>query len=95
MTENAPAITPFPNPLLALHRQIGEEAEFQAYGERLEIVSTFAQPQAEYSSIRKACGIMDLPQRGILELTGKDRLAFLNILLDLFSARKTYRRRFK
>src|SRR3954470_17414365 len=78
----AAAETPLPNPLRALHTQSEDSAEFQAYGERLEIVSTFAQPQAEYSAIRKACGLMDLPQRGILELTGKDRLAFLNNLLS-------------
>ena len=67
-----------PNPLLPLHQQA--EAEFQAYAD-VQIVSTFGQPQAEYSAIHKACGIMDLPQRGIIELTGKDRLTFLNNLL--------------
>src|SRR2546423_883928 len=71
----------FANPLLALHRQT-EGAEFQPYGQELEIVSTFGQPQAEYSAIRKACAMMDLPQRGILEVTGKDRLGFLNNLLS-------------
>jgi folate-binding protein YgfZ len=68
-----------PNPLIDLHRQA--EAETQAYGE-IEIVSTFGEPQAEYAAIRKACGLMDLPQRGILELTGKDRLPFLNNLIS-------------
>jgi folate-binding protein YgfZ len=67
------------NPLLELHRQ--PEAEFQPYGESLEIVSTFGQPQAEYSALHKSCGLMDLPQRAIIALTGKDRLAFLNNLL--------------
>src|SRR6266436_3066469 len=69
---------PIRNPLLDLHRQA--QAEFQPYGE-LEIVSTFGEPQAEYSAIRKSAGLMDLPQRGIIELTGKDRLPFLNNLL--------------
>src|SRR3954452_1234153 len=67
-----------PNPLLDLHRQA--EAEFQPYV-NVEIVSTFGEPQAEYAAIRKACGLMDLPQRGIIQLTGKDRLTFLNNLL--------------
>jgi aminomethyltransferase len=67
-----------PNPLYNLHQQA--EAEFQPY-DQLEIVSTFDEPQAEYSAIRKGCGLMDLPQRGVLELTGKDRHAFLNNLL--------------
>ena len=68
----------FPNPLHALHEQA--QAEFQPYGP-LEIVSTFGEPQAEYAAIRKGAALFDLPQRGILELTGKDRLVFLNNLL--------------
>lgn len=67
-----------PNPLKELHSQ--PETEFQQYAD-LEIVSTFGQPEAEYAAIRKGAGLMDLPQRGILEVTGKDRLAFLNNLL--------------
>src|SRR5687768_15810634 len=74
----ATTTTTLPNPLRALHEQAG--AEFQAYA-NLEIVSTFGEPQAEYSAIRKGCGLLDLPQRGVLELTGKDRLPFLNNLL--------------
>lgn len=70
--------TAFPNPLRDLHEAAG--AEFQPY-ERLEIVSTFGEPQAEYAAIRKGCAIVDEPQRGILELTGRDRLPFLNNLL--------------
>jgi folate-binding protein YgfZ len=70
--------SPIANPLLHLHQQA--EAEFQPYAE-LEIVSTFGEPQAEYAAVRKAAGMIDLPQRGIIELTGPDRLAFLNNLL--------------
>src|SRR4051794_36420579 len=69
-----------PNPLLELHRQ-NQLAEFQPYGEALEIVATFGQPQAEYAALHKTAGLMDLPQRAIVELTGKDRLTFLNNLL--------------
>src|SRR5947209_20047821 len=67
-----------PNPLLALHEQA--EAEFQPYAQ-LQIVSTFGQPEAEYAAIRKSCALLDEPQRGILEITGADRGAFLNNLL--------------
>jgi folate-binding protein YgfZ len=67
-----------PNPLLEVHRQA--EAEFQNWAE-LPIVQTFGEPQAEYAAIRKSVGMMDLPQRGALELRGKDRLPFLNNLL--------------
>lgn len=70
--------TAFPNPLHDVHVQA--EAEFQAWGE-VQIVQTFGEPQAEYSAIRKAAGLMDLPQRGVLEMGGKDRLSFLNNLL--------------
>ena len=47
-----------------------------------EIVNTFGEPQAEYAAIRKASGLIDLPFRGVLELTGKDRHAFLNNLVS-------------
>ncbi|MEA2709290.1 MAG: hypothetical protein QOF78_1891 [Phycisphaerales bacterium] len=67
------------NTLQDIHRQA--EAEFQPYGEA-EIVSTFGEPPAEYAAVRKGSGMMDLPQRGILELSGKDRLPFLNNLLS-------------
>lgn len=66
------------NPLLSLHQQA--EAEFQPYAD-VEIVSTFGEPQAEYAAIRKGAAVIDLPQRGVLELSGKDRLPFLNNLL--------------
>ncbi len=72
------ALTTLPNPLHDVHEQAA--AEFQRYAD-LEIVSTFGEPQAEYSAIRKACGLLDVPQHGVLELTGRDRLPFLNNLL--------------
>src|SRR4051812_42296164 len=67
------------NPLLEVHRQA--EAEFQPYGEIAQIVSTFGEPQAEYAAIRKGCALMDQPQRGLVEVSGNDRLTFLNNLL--------------
>src|SRR5688572_25598525 len=73
-----PTTTPLPNPLRATHEQAG--AEFQSYAD-LEVVTTFGEPQAEYAAIRKGCALIDLPQRGVLEFTGRDRLAFLNNLL--------------
>jgi folate-binding protein YgfZ len=67
------------NVLHDLHRQA--EAEFQPYGE-VEIVSTFGEPPAEYAAVHKSCGLMDMPFRGIIELSGKDRLPFLNNLIS-------------
>ena len=66
------------NPLLTIHQQA--EAEFQNYAQT-EIVSTFGEPAAEYAAIRKSAALVDLPQRGFLQLTGHDRLVFLNNLL--------------
>ena len=67
------------DPLRELHEQA--EAEFQPYGSGGQIVSTFGEPQAEYAAVRKGVGLMDLSHRGVLELTGRDRLPFLNNLL--------------
>ena len=69
---------PVLDPLHDLHEQA--EAEFQPYAAG-QIVSTFGEPQAEYAALRKGAGLMDLPQRGFLELTGRDRLPFLNNLI--------------
>lgn len=71
--------TQLPNPLLSHHRDAG--AELQPYDD-LEIVSTFGNPGLEYGAIYEAAGLMDVPQRGLLELTGKDRLPFLNNLVS-------------
>jgi aminomethyltransferase len=68
----------YPNPLRDLHDASG--TEFQAY-DRIDIVSTFGEPQAEYAAVRKGCALTDEPQRGVLELVGKDRHSFLNNLL--------------
>jgi folate-binding protein YgfZ len=72
------AVADLPNPLHEIHARAN--AETLAYGS-LEIVSTFGEPQAEYSAIHKSTGLLDMPFRAVLELTGKDRLPFLNNLL--------------
>ena len=66
------------NPLLSLHQQM--QAEMQMYS-ATEIVLTFGEPQAEYAALHKSCALVDMPQCAMLELTGKDRLPFLNNLL--------------
>ncbi|HET6246791.1 MAG TPA: glycine cleavage T C-terminal barrel domain-containing protein [Tepidisphaeraceae bacterium] len=78
MSESPQPAPSLPNPLRDLHEK--NNAEFQPYA-AVEIVSTFGEPQAEYASIRKAAAMIDEPQRGILELSGADRLSFLNNLL--------------
>lgn len=47
----------------------------------VEIVSTYGAPQAEYAAVRKSAALFDWPQHGVIEVTGKDRLPFLNNLL--------------
>lgn len=66
------------NPLRELHERAG--AEFQPYAD-IEIVSTFGQPQAEYAAFHKGAALLDQPQRAVVELTGEDRLPFLNNLI--------------
>jgi folate-binding protein YgfZ len=73
-----PSPNSLPNPLLHLHNSAN--AETLPYGST-EIVSTFGEPQAEYSALHKSAGLFDMPFRAVLELTGKDRLPFLNNLL--------------
>lgn len=79
------------SPLRKLQEQA--EAEFMVYGRRdpdsaarvagegIEIVSTYGEIEAEYASLRRSAGLMDLPQRGVLRVTGADRVDFLNRML--------------
>ena len=41
-----------PNPLIGLHREA--EAELQPYGDLLDIVSTFGEPEAEYAAMGRS-----------------------------------------
>jgi len=68
-----------PNPLIETHRTA--ETETLAY-DQVEIVNTFGEPGREYGAIFESCALMDMPQRGVLELTGTDRLPFLNNLIS-------------
>lgn len=65
--------------LADLHRQF-DLVDFADFG-GIEIVRTYGDPQAEYAAVRKGCGLIDLAQRGVLELTGKDRHEFLGNLI--------------
>ncbi len=79
------------SPLHNLQEQA--EAEFMTYGRRdpgsatdaagagIEIVSTYGEIEAEYASLRRSAGLMDVPQRGVLRVTGADRGDFLNRML--------------
>ncbi|MGH7133940.1 MAG: hypothetical protein ACREJO_18580, partial [Phycisphaerales bacterium] len=61
------------------------------------IVETFGEVPVEYAAIRKSCGLMDEPQRTVLEITGPDRLDFLNRMVtqelkgfEPFTVRRTF-----
>ena len=45
------------------------------------MVDSFGAYESEYASIRKGVGIMDLPQTTLVEVTGGERLDFLNRML--------------
>lgn len=68
------------SPLNPLHQQA--EASFFTYGHptgpSAQVVETFGELEGEYAALRKGCILLDLPQRGNLRITGKDRLDFLN-----------------
>lgn len=71
-----------PSPLDDLHRDAA--ALFLAYGppeSAIQLAATFGEPELEYAAIRKTAGLMDLPQQGLLRVTGDDRLAFLGSML--------------
>ena len=74
-----------PNPLMPLHEQA--EAGFIAYGLRdsvdgaVQVVDTFGSYEAEYAAIRKSAGLMDLPHRAVIRVTGGDRVDFLHRML--------------
>lgn len=69
------------SPLNSLHHQA--EASFLPYGGgsggvSAQVVETFGEIEGEYAAIRKGCVLLDLPQRGTIRVTGKDRIGFLN-----------------
>jgi folate-binding protein YgfZ len=59
-------------------------AHFIGYGpegEAVQIAQGFGQYEAEYAAIRQRVGLMHLPQRAVLRLTGGDRKDFLHRML--------------
>jgi tRNA-modifying protein YgfZ len=73
---------PRTSPLRNLHQQA--EASIAFYGPPeadVQVVETFGELELEYAALRKACIVVDLPQRAILEVSGADRLDFLNRML--------------
>lgn len=47
----------------------------------IEMVEAFDPVEIEYAAIRRHAALLDLPSRGLIEVRGPDRLAFLNRML--------------
>jgi len=46
-----------------------------------QVVESFGPVELEYAALRKGCVLLDQPQRGTIEVTGTDRIDFLNRML--------------
>lgn len=44
----------------------------------IDLVATYGSLELEYAAIRKHCALIDLPSRGLVEVTGPERIEFLN-----------------
>ncbi len=62
-------------------RPEGSPGEASAGGVLVEIVETFGQLDVEYAALRKSCVVIDQPNRAVLEVTGGERVGFLNRML--------------
>lgn len=69
-------------PLRGVHESAG--VLLSAYGPAeagIGVVESFGSVESEYASIRKAAGVLDEPQRGLIEARGADAVDFLNRML--------------
>ncbi len=73
------------SPLRRRHQEA--EASLVSYGPAdhadgtVELVETYGELELEYAALRKHCVLLDQPNRAVLEVVGRDRLAFLNNML--------------
>src|SRR3989442_7759322 len=63
------------NPLVLHHEKMGAQLE------QSRIPLSYTSPAEEYWAVRNHSGLADLSHLGLLRVTGKDRLSFLNGLL--------------
>src|SRR2546422_1678875 len=63
------------NPLVLHHEKMGAQLE------QSRIPLSYTSPAEEYWAVRNRSGLADLSHLGLLRITGKDRLPFLNGLL--------------
>jgi folate-binding protein YgfZ len=70
------------SPILPLHQQA--QALLVTYGPPeagVQVVATYGELELEYAALRKRCVLLDWPQRAVIEVTGADRLEFLNRMI--------------
>lgn len=70
------------SPIRNTHAQA--EASFQTWGPEasgVEMVETFGEIAAEYAALRRGCALFDMTNRGTLEVSGADRLDFLDRMI--------------
>src|SRR5437870_9832648 len=67
---------------LPLHeRHAAAGAKFENVAD-WELPVTYGDPAAEYALVRRSVGLLDRGHVGMLELTGRDRAAFLHALVS-------------
>jgi glycine cleavage system T protein len=67
------------SPLISVHQSNGATlADYEGW----RLPRHFGDPAEEYASIRGAVGLLDLSNRAVLELTGADRLSYLQGLIS-------------
>ncbi|MDX1565878.1 MAG: glycine cleavage T C-terminal barrel domain-containing protein [Phycisphaeraceae bacterium] len=52
------------------------------YGQQVQLAAHHGSAEIEYAAMRKAVGVMDCPDRGLLRLQGADRLDFLQRMVS-------------
>jgi folate-binding protein YgfZ len=70
------------SPLNPAHERAGAVlAPYGPEGNGIPVVQVCSGIDREYAAIRRAAAVLDLPQRAAVEVTGSDRLSFLNRML--------------
>jgi folate-binding protein YgfZ len=70
------------SPILPLHQQANDLLiEYGPPGTCVPVVATYGELELEYAALRKHSILLDLPQRAVIEVTGADRLDFLNRMI--------------
>jgi folate-binding protein YgfZ len=62
-------------------RASGDAAERMSWGGVCEVPARFDSVEVEYAAIRREAALVDFPQRGTLEVTGAERIPFLQRML--------------